>query len=85
MSFFILRFVLRRSLADDLRRTFAKLCFPSFLMGFMYWETCGNIGELPFLTLVQLISSTLSSLVLTMSDLISSGRLRTEGLGLRLR
>ena len=43
-------FILRRSLAEDLRRIHMKLRFPFFSMEFMFLGTCENIGEVPFLT-----------------------------------
>jgi len=43
-------FILRRSLAEDLRRIFARLRFQFSIKEFMFLASCENTGELPSLT-----------------------------------
>jgi len=50
LNFFLYAFILRRSLAEDLRRIFARLRFQFFIKEFMFLASCGNIGGLLSLT-----------------------------------
>jgi hypothetical protein len=78
-------FILRRSLAEDLRRIFARLRFQFSTKEFMFLASCGIIGGLLSLTCDWWICLCLLVMTLMTKDLNLSGRLRAEVHGLRLR